>query len=252
MVDQGNFALEKHVGGSWNPSPVSSGYHPLDNVLDSFYEVYGREYILAIADTKPKDKDQILLKDLDLNISFKVNPALASKFITERAFDLTYDSEKGSYILGMKVLDKEVRSMLNSVTQKFSSDEILIDQNKFETAVKESLSKQLEQNYGKLFEITDVRISNVLVAESVEAKKQAIELVKAEQQKNDATQNILKSKKDTLVKEMQVYADAAKETGVPLDIIVALEQTKALREMNVSAINVNMDVKAPKTPSPKP
>ena len=69
VIDEGNFGIEKYWGGEYNQESISQGYK--FNILDSIYEVHGREMLLQIEDAKPKDKDRAMLEDLDLSISIK-------------------------------------------------------------------------------------------------------------------------------------------------------------------------------------
>lgn len=241
VVSQGNFAVEKYWGGAYNEEVHGMGYNY--QFFDTLYEIYGKEHMLKIEDVRPKDKDSIMLKDLDLNISYKALKDGAVRFLLKTE-DIVKNPELKVYILGSRVVQKDAQAVIGHTMRKFSSEELLDKPLDVENAYKQDLQKELDSLYGKnTFEIVEVKIANVQVAESVENKIQAIAAVKAETEKNAAIRKILETREDTLTKEARVISNAAAKGGITVDQLLSYETIKAMKEMDASNLRVNVDTK---------
>lgn len=239
VVDEGNFAIEKHWGGSYNESAISQGFH--FNIVDTIYQVYGKESLIKIEDVRPKDSNKILLKDLDLNISFRANKEGAIKFLLKTGDIKKYGD---MYYLGLNYVQKDAQSIIGRTVGKFSSEEILSDQQKVETTFKVDLQKELDELYGKnTFTVTEVKIANIRVADAVEEKIQAVAMVNAEQEKNKAIQRVLESREETLTKEASTIKNAADKGGLSVDQLLQYELIKVLKEGNSDKVNIQVSAK---------
>ena len=245
IVDEGNFGIEKHLGGTYNTQALSSGWH--GNMLDKIYEVYGKESLIKIEDVRPKDKSGIMLKDLDLNISVKANKENAVPFLLKTG-DVSYDSEKGVYYLGTNHLPKEARSVANQTIRKFESEELIDKQNEVEESFKQDFQEQLNKLYGKgTFTVTDVKLANVQFSDAVEEKIQSIEFIRAEEAKATATDKILNIRNEMLNKEVKGLQEVAKANDISFNQLLDYQKTKVLMEGKVQAqITMPASTEAPK------
>lgn len=242
VIDEGNFAIEKHWGGSYNDTAISQGFH--FNIVDTIFQVYGRESLVKIEDVRPKDSNKILLKDLDLNISFKANKEGAIKFLLKTG-DMTKDGDL--FYLGRKYVQKDAQSIIGRTVGKFTSEEMLGDQQKLETTFKTDLQKELDELYGKdTFTVTEVKIANIRVADAVEEKIQAVAMVNAEQEKNKAIQKVLESRQETLTKEASTIRNAADKGGLSVDQLLQYEMIKVMKEGNSEKVNIQVNAKPSK------
>lgn len=239
VIDEGNFAIEKHWGGSYNENAIGQGFH--FNIIDTVFKVYGRESLVKIEDVRPKDSNKILLKDLDLSVSFKANKEGAIKFLLKTG-DMTKDGELN--YLGRKYVQKDAQSIIGRTVGKFTSEEMLSDPQKLETTFRTDLQQELDNLYGKdTFTVTEVKIANIRVADAVEEKIQAVAMVNAEQEKNKAIQKVLESRQETLSKEASTIKNAADKGGLSVDQLLQYELIKVMKEGNSDKVNYQVNVK---------
>lgn len=244
VIDEGNFGIEKHWGGEYNSEVHGQGWVP--NVWDTMYEVYGREMLITIQNAQPKDKDKAKLQDLDLTISVTANKKNAVPFLLKTG-DLV--EKDGNILLGYNILTKDAQSMIGETVKKFSSEELLNDKKAVENAFQKDLQSELDKLYGKeTFTVKEVKFGNILAAEFIEQKQQAIALLNAEAGKNEATMRVVESRQKALIAEAKVLSEAASQGNITVDQLLTYETIKVLRENPNQDVKLNMDVKN----SPKP
>lgn len=249
VIDEGNFGIEKYWGGEYNTQPLLQGWH--FNIFDTIYEVYAREMMIPIENAQPKDRNKAKLQDLDINIMVRANPAKAVEFLLKTG-DLTTDPNSSRLLLGRTILAKDAQSTIGETIKKFTSEEILGDKKTVEEAFKRDFQGELDKLYGpETFIVNEVKFGNILAADFIEQKQQAISLLNAEKEKNDATMAVLASRKDTLAAEAKTLSQAAEQGGITVDQLLTYETIKAIKETPNSQVRMNMDVKANNTPKPK-
>ncbi len=233
VIDQGNFGIEKHWGGTYNTQPVEQGLKI--NTWDKIYEIYGREMLLKIENVRPKDKSGTLLEDLDLNVGIKVNKENAIPFLLKKG-DIVYSEEKDAFLIGIDNVTKEARSASNETIRKFESEELIDKQSDVEETFKKDLQEVLNKKYGNdTFTVTDVKLANVVFAKSVEEKIQSVQNIKTEKTKALATEQILKVRNDILNKEVKGLKEIAVENNISFDQLLDYQKTRVLMEGKAQA-----------------
>jgi hypothetical protein len=246
VIDQGNFGIEKHWGGTYNAQPIDSGLKL--NLFDKIYEVYGREMLLKIENVRPKDKSGTLLEDLDLNVGIKVNKENSIPFLLKKG-DIVYSAEKDAYILGVDNLIKETRSASNEIIRKFESEELLDKQSTVEETFKKDLQEVLNNKYGNdTFTVTDVKLATIVFAKSVEEKIQSIQNIRTEEAKAIATEKVLKIRNEILNKEVKGLKDIATDNNISFDQLLDYQKTRVLME---GKVNAQLTMPAASTVKPK-
>lgn len=250
MVQEGNFAVEKYWGGQTNKEAVMPGIHPFDDVLDSYTEIYGREYILQIPDIKPKDKDGVLLKDLDLSVSYRVNPKLTPTFLVKESQDLLSDPTKDGMIVGSQTLKREIMSLINQTTQKFGSREMLMNQEQFEKQLLLDIQTVLNAKYGNIFQLSATRVSSIVVADSIELRIQSIAAMQAQEGMANAAESSKKDKERSdeaaILPLANAYKNVSTKTGVSIRDLMEMQKIEALKNTTISpVINVGSSSSAP-------
>lgn len=227
ITEEGNFSIAKNsFTGQYQSQTLASGYN--FNILNSIFEIYGKEALVKIEDVKPKDSEGIMLKDLDLNIAIKVNRDNAVEFLLKTG-DIVYEKEKGIYILGKNYIEKEARSVASQTIRKFTSEDLIDRQQEVEMALKDDLQSQLNTLYGRdTFTVTDTKIANVQFADSVEAKIASIQEINAEQAKAQATKKIIAIRAEALSADAQAYQGVAKSLGWNVNQLMDFQKTQAM------------------------
>lgn len=233
VIDQGNFGIEKHWGGSFNSQALGTGFQL--NAFDKIYEVYGKQLLIKIENVRPKDKSGIMLKDLDLNVGIRANPGNAIPFLLQTG-DIKFDTERKVYILGEDSILKESRSVANQSIRKFESEELIDKQEEVEKTFQSDLQKKLDELYGKnAFTVTEVKLANVQFSDSVEEKIQSIELIRTEESKAMATEKVLAIRNSMLNKEVKGLKEVANDNNISFDQLLDYQKTRVLMEGKVQA-----------------
>lgn len=235
VIDDGNFAITKSAFTSKYTNDILEPGISFTGT-QSVYEINGKAMQYQISDLRPKDKDGVMLVDLDITITVKVNPTHKVIEFVKTNSDLKRDS--GYYIVGREFIIKDARSFIGEVVRKFSSDEILDKRSEFENVFVEEFQKEMNRLYGeKTFVITDMKIANIQVSPIIENRIQSIANINAEEAKNAATRSILKGRKEVMVQEATILKEAANEAGITIDQMLRSRLIDAIRDgANVQVI----------------
>jgi hypothetical protein len=226
-IREGNFGLEQgNLSAAYDHTPLPSGFNMA--FLSTIHEFFGREVLLQVEDIHPKDKNNILLKDLDLVVTYQINQTNAADFLI-RTNDAT--QKDGTTILGMQRVERAARQVIGPSVRNFESIEILNDPNLLEEQFQKDLQTNLDTDYGaKFFSVIDVKVANILVSDVIESRIQSASVLAAEKAKNEATIAVLESRKNTLTQEAIVLKQAADTAGITVDQLLQAELIKAMRE----------------------
>lgn len=245
VIEQGNFSLSRTMlTGKYSQEANTSAGFTL-GVISSQVEFNGKEIVVPIENIRPKDKDNVMLDDLDLNITYKVNPTKAQEFIVKTGDIIAADSKSSSdaEVIGYHRMEIESKSLIGDTTKKFSSEQIL-DNSKnanglnLEDQFKVDLQQKMNDSYGKdTFEIVSVRIGTPKVSPIIEQKIQQIATIEAEKAKNNATNMVLENREKTLTKEYQVLVNSAKNSGLSIDQALEYEYMKIIKENDIPIQN---------------
>lgn len=226
-IREGNFGLRKSaINAAYDHQPLPSGFNTA--FLASIHEVYGRESLIQVEDIHPKDKSNILLKDLDLVVTFKVDHEKAAEFYVRTNDGVDKD---GVLVLGTQRVDRAARQTIGTSLRHFETIEVLNDPAVLQNRFKLDLQANLDSDYGKgTFDVLDVKVANILVSDVIETRIQSASVLAAEKAKNEATMAILASRQATLTQEAKVLHDAAAEGGITVDQLLQSELLKVIRE----------------------
>lgn len=226
-VAQGNFGLAKTmITGQIQDSVYTPGFNL--GIVSNIHEYYGREDMIKIDNIHPKDKDNVLLRDLDLIVTYTINPEKAKQFIIKTSDVREVD---GVLHIGQVRIERDARNIIGESVRNFSSIEILNSPKGLQDQFKKDLQANLDKEYGEnVFNIKDIKVSNILVAEAVEARIQSIALIDAETAKNDAIMAILKNREKRLSAEAKIIKTAADESGLSVDQLLQSQLIDAIKE----------------------
>jgi hypothetical protein len=131
-------------------------------------------------------------------------------------------------------IDREARNIIGESTRNFSSIEVLNDPKVLEAKFKKDLQESLDKEYGKdTFKIVDAKVSNILVAESIETRLQSIALIDAETAKNNAIVAILKNRESRMTAEAKAIKNAADASGLTVDQLLQSQMIDTIKETGI-------------------
>lgn len=238
MINEGNFGLETSFDNQVNPTP-KEGFQV--TVLDTITEVTKREFLLPVENVRPKDKMGVLLEDLDITYTIRLYPEGAIRFYRERG-DLTCPNNLSGCVIGASYLRKDAAANIGNTIRNYDSADLLDDRKKVEKQLQEDFQAELNSLYGeKVFEVVEAKIAQVQVAKSVEERIQAVALIASEKERARATMAVLETREETLGRELQTVANAAKFAGFTIDQALEYRRLEILRDMPGAGVNINAD-----------
>lgn len=237
MPQEGNYLVRKGFFGNKYEPEINKGRAWY--LIDTIQEVYGKEILYTLENQTPKDKNGVLIQDLDLTIAVKVNPKHSKgenivKFIVERSA-FVKDREKDAFVIGESYIKKDGASVLSKYFATIDSEALLNDKTTFESEFSKILQKELDSLYGEdMFYIEDVKVASFKAGQATEEKIQSINAIKAEEIKNAELLKAANSKKQVMLTNAQMLKDVSKETGLSVDQILESELINTLNSGSTS------------------
>lgn len=245
MPQEGNFLVRKGFFGNKYETEISK--ERAWYVFDTIQEVYGKEILYTLEDQTPKDRNGVLIQDLDLTIAVKVNPKHSKgenviKFIVERSA-FVESREKNAFVIGESYIKKDGASVLSKYFATIDSEALLNDKTTFESEFSKILQKELDSLYGEdMFYIEDVKVASFKAGQATEEKIQSINAIKAEEIKNAELLKAANSKKQVMLTNAQMLKDVSRETGLSVDQILESELINTLNSGSGASAKPVVDV----------
>lgn len=161
-------------------------------VFTSVDEFVIKETELALDDLKPKAKDNLSLKDLDVSVFYTVNPGMVADLLVK----YSGMSQKGGqyWYPAFSLVERVGRGAVYDATAQFDSLTIHTRRNELESAIHERVQSEMDKSDKGVFTVTKVIVRQVVtdpaleqaiqqsvqVQKQIEAKKGQIDLAKAE------------------------------------------------------------------------
>lgn len=241
-VSDGNFGIGKSISGIYKDDVIKQGFSI--NYLTSVMEVDGKNNIVQIADIRPKDKDGVLLQDMDYNVTYNVNPERAVSFLRQQR-DMVR-SEDGTYTLGKTYVTKFAARVATEVIRDFQSVSLLDSPAEVEGAIQTALQERLDQEYGTgLFEIANINIASVKLSPVIEERIQNIAAQDAAAAAAQAQMRSLEERSNAEMAEAQSIKKIADKTGVSMEELIEMRRIRAVENMNSApTVTVSADRKS--------
>lgn len=161
-------------------------------VLTSVDAFVVKETEVAFNDMRPKAKDNLSLADMDVSIFYKVNGEQVADLVVKYTGMSPY--REGKYFPAFNLLERLGRGAIYDVVAQYDSLTIHNKRNDLEGSIQDRLQSDLEKSDKGIFTITKVTVRNlttdpaleeaiqnsVKVEKEIQAKKQQIELARAE------------------------------------------------------------------------
>jgi hypothetical protein len=238
-IQTGNVGILRHWDGTISPEAAGDGFHTA--VLDSYVEVDTTQTRADVKGLQPKDANGVSLKDVEVVVTFSLNPARVAPFYLNTK-ELDREPNSDFYTLGLGILEK---SVIPNVVQKSTEAAVLTDIAKNLTAYQESiqagLNARLDQLYPGInpFKIKSVSVLNFKLPDAIQAQVDARAGFDAAASTIKAQEVVVQERKDLLTQTALIstqanaaaLAIAAKSSGLSPDQIIAWEKARAYSEM---------------------
>jgi regulator of protease activity HflC (stomatin/prohibitin superfamily) len=154
-----------------------------------------KETEVAFNDMRPKAKDNLSLQDMDISVFYKVNPEMVADLTVKYAGMSA--KQDNVYYPAFELISRMGRGAIYDTTAQYDSLTIHNKRNDLETSILNRLQSDLDKNDSGAFTITKVIVRNlttdpalesaiqqaVRVEKEIQAKKQQIELARAESER---------------------------------------------------------------------
>lgn len=228
-IGDGNFGLVKGYDGKYKQEIVEPGWGWY--VFSNLQEVYGKNVNLQI-DLSPKDSNSVRLDNLVVNVNYRAIKGGAYKYVANDG-DAVRVANKDYYYLGADRLKIDLAPSIQQVSEKWESETMYRQTEQFAKEIRDEMQKDVDAKYGQgVFEIVDVKIAVVDVANFIEDKIAQIQLQRAEVEKNGERLKALESSEAVLKKETTLLSNAIGDSGLSPSQYLEYRWQETLKEIN--------------------
>jgi regulator of protease activity HflC (stomatin/prohibitin superfamily) len=174
-----------HVGvrttlGKVNPEELSPGIFLGVPGISQVREFSSKEIGIDLNDLTPKARDNLSLRDLDVTVFYRVEPAMVADLYVKYAAAATRDEGGGAYLPAHGIVTRLARNSLYEQASRIDSLVMHTQRDELAAAVRKSLQTELDSNDRGVFNVTRVVIRQLTtdpaiekaIQESVAAQKQ--------------------------------------------------------------------------------
>jgi len=230
QIDTGNVGVERTLG------KVSSEALPPGiylTVFKSVDEFTAKEISFQLADMTPKSRDNLTMKDVDIDVYFKVMPAAVPTLFTKyqgdvvRHADIVRDGSKDLVIAYSRV-SREAREAVYKSIAEMDATTMHTKRAELSERVRGELQKELDATDKGAFVVTAVNVRNLLTDPAIEAAiRQRAETDQAIERKRKEVE-LAKAEAERLIVEAEGQARANQ--------ILSASLTPALKEIKLAEL----------------
>lgn len=165
QIETGNVGVRTSFGKIQAEEEAPGVYTALLSHVDEYTT---KETYVSLQNLTPKAKDKLILKDLDVTVYYKTNPAKVADFASTHS-GMSARMQDESFIRpGYILIDNVARGIVSDQVSEFDSLTLHQNRTDLEAVIKASLTAQLDKTDPGYFEITRVVVSSLLTDPSVE------------------------------------------------------------------------------------
>lgn len=165
-IDQGNVGV-RTTFGKVSPEAELPGIYIA--IMSSIREFTAKETAINLDNLTPKAKDNLSLKDLDITVYYRTDPAKIPGLHVKYTGQSARDDKTGVYFPGYRLLESVSRGTIYDIVgTKYDSLSIHSRRNELETDIRDAMQKDLDANDPKTFNVTRVVVRQVLTDPAIE------------------------------------------------------------------------------------
>ncbi len=230
QIDTGNVGVERTLGKVSNEALPPGIYLTLFKSVDEFT---AKEVGFQLSDMTPKSRDNLTMKDVDIDVYFKVMPTAIPGLFTKyqgdvvRHADVVRDGSKDLVIAYGRV-SREAREAVYKAVAEMDATTMHTKRAELSERVRAGLQKELDANDKGAFVVTAVNVRNLLTDPAIEAAiRQRAETDQAIERKRKEIE-LAKAEAERLVVEAEGQARANQ--------ILSASLTPALKEIKLAEL----------------
>lgn len=166
VIDTGHVAVKKTLG-TVDLEEVSAGLNWKLPILTKAYEFSAKEIALDFDDLRPKARDNLRLKDLDISIYYKVNPERIAETMVKYA--ASYAKGEDALLPAYSIVYREGRDVIYEEVTKIDSLDLHRNRDELRLGIATELQIKLDEKDPDVFTITRVAIRALNTDPTIEA-----------------------------------------------------------------------------------
>lgn len=173
QIDTGNVGVEKSFG-KIDPEPKPQDIYL--TVFDSVDEFTTKEVSFQVNDLSPKSRNNLTLKDLDVDVYYRVNPAAIPGLYVKyqgdyvRHSDIMQNSNTPAVlVMGYNRVFRAARESVYNAVSKFDATTMHTKREEIASEIAKELQRELDSSDKGAFVITSINVRNLLTDPAIES-----------------------------------------------------------------------------------
>jgi regulator of protease activity HflC (stomatin/prohibitin superfamily) len=184
IIESGNVGVKKTLG-KIAAEEVMPGLSLKLPFVTQVNEFVGKEIVIDLTDLTPKAADNLSLRDMDISIFYRAQPAQIAELYVKYANAHVYDPEAKAYFPAYRLVFREARRAAYETVAEIDSLTMHRKREQIAATITERLQSRLDEKDAGIFNVTRVVIRSVLTDPSIE---QSIREAVANQKRLEAKQ----------------------------------------------------------------
>lgn len=230
QIDTGNVGVERTLGKVGKDALPPGIYFTAFKTVDEFT---AKEVNFQLQDMTPKSRDNLTMKDVDIDIYFKTMPAAIPALYTKYQGDVVQHKQvvkdgTSDLVMAYSRVSREARESVYKSIAQLDATTMHTKRTELAEMVRASLQAELDNNDKGAFLITAVNVRNLLTDPAIEAAiRQRAETDQAIQKKLKEV-DLARAEAERLIVQAEGEAKANK--------IISESLTPALKELRLAEI----------------
>lgn len=230
QIDTGNVGVERTLGKVSQEALPPGVYFTLFKTVDEFT---AKEVSFSLMDLTPKSRDNLTMKDVDIDIYYKTTPAAIPALYTKYQGDLVKHSQvvkdgTGDLVIAYSRVSREAREAVYKAIAQLDATTMHTKRTELAEMVRAGLQQELDANDKGAFTVTAVNVRNLLTDPAIEAAiRQRAETDQAIEKKRKEIE-LAKAEAERLIVEAEGQAKANK--------IISDSLTPSLKEIKLAEL----------------
>jgi regulator of protease activity HflC (stomatin/prohibitin superfamily) len=256
-IETGEVGIVKHWNGEIRPTPARGvEYTVFDSVIA---HVDTTETRYNINKLQPSDANGVLLEDLDIVISFRVDSEKVPLFYTQTKELDTYHDDSGREIttVGLKVIENIVQHSVQELTKQQSLVTLAANLVTYEAAILAQAQKELDTGYPGVFKLVRVNVNHFIPPASIREQANRTAALKGEAERNAEEAKLIEQRKQLEASKAALEAQALRAamtaTGLTAEQLIAWKNARAyeIQARGITGADVTKTVDVTKQPAGK-
>ncbi len=230
QIDTGNVGVERTLGKVSQEALPPGVYFTLFKTVDEFT---AKEVSFSLMDLTPKSRDNLTMKDVDIDIYYKTTPAAIPALYTKYQGDLVKHSQvvkdgTSDLVIAYSRVSREAREAVYKAIAQLDATTMHTKRTELAEMVRAGLQQELDANDKGAFTVTAVNVRNLLTDPAIEAAiRQRAETDQAIEKKRKEVE-LAKAEAERLIVEAEGQAKANK--------IISDSLTPSLKEIKLAEL----------------